>query len=208
LKDPNSLHTPVTLPTCPSVSSSGLVDSGSSHCFVDPSFISQYDLPFYEIPPVTLRLLDGSVGAIITSAADILIRFTTGDILLLKFYVTKLDSVSALVFGYDWLHRYNPSIDWTAGLISHFRQLPHPLPSSSRSGLTGSEEPPAASIPSASNPLTSVTIAPSAFTSSPSVPVSSSFSSSKPPSVSFINAAAYARLARMPGTTVFSLSLC
>jgi hypothetical protein len=150
------LHTPVILPTYPSVSASGLVDSGSSHCFVDPSFISKYNIPVYEIPPVILRLLDGSVGAMITSAADILIRFTTGDILLLKFYVTKLDSVSALVFGHDWLHRYNPSIDWTAGLISHFRQLPQPLPSSARSGLPGSEEPPAAGITSASDLLTSV----------------------------------------------------
>jgi hypothetical protein len=153
LKDPNSLHTSVTLPTCPSVSSSGLVDSGSSHYFVNLSFISQYDLPFYEILPVTLHLLDGLVGAIITSTADILIQFTTSDILLLKFYVIKLDSVSVLVFGYDWLYCYNPSIDWTTGLISHFQQLPHPLLISSHSGLTGSEERPAAGIPSASNPF-------------------------------------------------------
>ena len=84
---------------------SGLVDSGSSHCFVDPSFISDHSVSCYDIPPVILRLIDGSVGASITKAADIAIRFSTNDILLLKFYVTKLDSTSAFVFGHNWLHR-------------------------------------------------------------------------------------------------------
>jgi hypothetical protein len=68
LANPDSLYTPVSLPSH-SISSSGLVDSGSSHCFVDPSFISDHSVSCYDIPPVILRLIDGSVGASITKAA-------------------------------------------------------------------------------------------------------------------------------------------
>ena len=120
LKDPDSLHTPISFPDYPSIDSFGLVDSGSSHCFADPVFISSNNLPSYDIPPVTLRLLDGSVGEVITKATDIRICFSTKDILLLKFYITKLDSPSAFVFGHNWLYCYNPSIDWYAGQILYF----------------------------------------------------------------------------------------
>jgi hypothetical protein len=120
LKCPDSLHTLISFPDFPSLSSTGLVDSGSSHCFADPNFISLNSIPSYEIPPVILRLLDRSIGTMITRAADITIRFTTNDILRLKFYITKLDSTSAFVFGHNWLHRYNPSIDWSAGQIVYF----------------------------------------------------------------------------------------
>jgi hypothetical protein len=120
LKCPDFLHTPIVFPEHLSSPSSGLVDSGSSHCFADPSFIDSNSFPSYSIPPVILRLLDSSVGAIIDRAADILVRFSTNDILLVKFYITKLDSSSAFVFGHNWLHRYNPSIDWSAGQILYF----------------------------------------------------------------------------------------
>ena len=120
LSNPDSLHTPISFPALSSLSSSGLIDSGSSHCFVDPLFITEHSIDSYKIPPVILRLIDGSVGAMITRAADISIRFSANDILLLKFYVTKLDSTSAFVFGHNWLHRFNPSIDWSAGQITYF----------------------------------------------------------------------------------------
>ena len=183
------------------MSSTGLVDSGSSHCFVDPDFIASNSFASYEIPPVVLRLLDGSVGAIINRAVDISVRFSTNDIFLLTFYITKLDSSSAFVFGYNWLHRYNPSIDWRAGQILYFR---HPLsvPSSARSG------------PSDSSELSASSTKPSASDLKPSDTSASSFSSSAPqgnssalPSVSFINAAAYARLARLKGNTIFTITI-
>ena len=120
LSNPNSLHTPISFPAYPNLSSSRLVDSGSSHCFVDLSFISKNSIPSYEIPPISLHLLNRSVGEVILQAADIPIHFSTGDVLSLKFYVTKLDSTSAFVFRHNWLHHYNPSIDWHAGHILHF----------------------------------------------------------------------------------------
>jgi len=181
LTNPDSLHTPISLPSHSSVSSSGLVDSGSSHCSVDLSFVSLHSIPSYEISPVILCLLDRSVCANITCAADISIQFSTNDILPLKFYITKLDSTSTFVFGHNWLHRYNLSIDWSAGQILYFRQLPQSVPSSARSGPNISSETPA-SRPSASVPKPSVS-SDSSSASNPSVPLGNS---SLPP-VSFIN---------------------
>jgi len=115
------MHTPISFPShSVPLSSTGLVDSGSSHCFADPSFIDLNSFPSYSILQDVLHLLDGSVGAINTGAADISIHFSTNDILLLKFYITKLDSSSTFVFGHNWLHCYNPSIDWRAGQILYF----------------------------------------------------------------------------------------
>jgi hypothetical protein len=88
---------------------------------VDLLFISKHSIHSYEIPPVILHLSDGLVSTMITRAAKISMdHFSTNDILLLKFYVTKLDSSSAFVFGHNWLHHYNPLIDWSAGQITCF----------------------------------------------------------------------------------------
>ena len=139
LSSPDSLHTPISFPTYLNLSSSGLVDSGSSHCFVDPPFISNNSFASYEISPISLCLLDGSVGEVILQAADIPIHFSTSDVLPLKFYVTKLDSTSTFVFGHNWLHHYNPSIDWHVGHILHFQHLLHSVPSASWMGLNSSK---------------------------------------------------------------------
>ena len=145
----------------------------------------------------------------ITRAVDIAIRFSTNDILHLKFYVTKLDSSSAFVFGHNWLHRYNPSIDWSAGQITHFRRLLHSDTSSARTGRNGSLEPPLSRPTSASSPKPSVSSDTSAFDSLNSLDSDSSSTSenSSVPSISFINAAAYARLARLPGNTIFTVTV-
>jgi len=208
LTDPNSFYTQVSFPLFPSLSASGLVDSGSSHCFADPSFISSNNIPSYEIPPVTMRLIDGSVGTIITRAADISICFSTNDILLLSFYVTKLDSATALVFGHNWLHRYNPSIDWSAGQIERFRNLLPPVSATAPSGIHSAPAPPVASVkPPLPSALPSVSPDTSGFPDN-SVPSSSSpFLSLAAPSISFVNAAAYARLARMPRNTLYTVTV-
>jgi hypothetical protein len=120
LTDPSALHIPISLPSSENFSTSNLVDSGSTHCFIDPKFVEKHSIPSSKISPVALCLLDGSVGAVITHAADIRVCFSTNDILTLRFYVTPLDSTTAFVFGYNWLHCYNPSIDWFAGQLLHF----------------------------------------------------------------------------------------
>ncbi len=140
----------------------------------------------------------------ITRAINIPIRFSTNDILLLKFYVTKLDSTCAFVFGHDWLHRYNPSIDWSAGQITHFRNPLHSVPSSAPAGSPGTEVPPTARFTSASSSKASVSSDTSDFDSF----ASEKASTTTPfPSVSFINAAAYARLARVSGNTLFTVTI-
>jgi hypothetical protein len=197
LSNPDSLHTLISFPSLPSLSSSGLVDSGSSHCFVDPLFMSKHSIHSYEIPPVILCLINSSVGAMITRAAKI----STNDILLLKFYVTKLDSPSAFVFSHNWLHRYNPSIDWSAGQIICFQSLLHSVPSSTH--MNNSLELPVSTPTFASDPKPSVSLDTSDFKSFEA----STLPDSSIPSVSFINAAAYARLARLPGNTIFTVTI-
>ena len=104
-----------------SLTTTGLVDSGSSHCFIDPTYARDHNIPLVSIPRVTLRFLNGSFGEDIVQVATLPIRFSTDDVIELLFYVTPLDSDSAFVFGHNWLHHYNPSIDWTAGQLLFFR---------------------------------------------------------------------------------------
>jgi len=103
-----------------SLTTTGLIDSGSSHCFIDPTYAHDHNIPLTSIPRVTLRFLNGSFGEDIVQVATLPIRFSTDDIIELLFYVTPLYSDSAFVFGHIWLHRYNPSIDWTAGQLLFF----------------------------------------------------------------------------------------
>ena len=54
----SSLYTPDMIPT--------LIDSGSSHCFIDSSFVLGHELPVSNVTPKCLRLFDGTYGATIT----------------------------------------------------------------------------------------------------------------------------------------------
>ena len=131
LSEPDSLFIPVSFPSRPSFTSTGLVDCGSSHCFIDTRFVNKLDLSPYRIRPVKLRLLDGSLGSRITHAVDLRIRHSTGDIFVVTFLVTHLDPPVALVFGYTWFYRYNPLIDWYKGQILSFQtpsQVSKPTP--------------------------------------------------------------------------------
>src|SRR5258707_8500684 len=53
------------------------------------------------------------------------ITFSTGEMHHLEFFVMTLDENYSLVLGYDWLARYNLSIDWMETKIM-FREPKHP----------------------------------------------------------------------------------
>jgi len=88
-----------------------LVDSGSTHCFVDSKFVDIHHLKISATPPVALHLFDGSSNSTISEIANLPIIFSTSDCMNLDFYVTPLDSSYSLVLRYNWLARHNPLID-------------------------------------------------------------------------------------------------
>jgi len=88
----DSLFIPVSFPSRPSFTSTGLVDCGSSHCFIDTCFVNKLDLSPDCICPIRLRLLDGSLRSWIINAVDLRICHSTGDNFVVTFLVTQLDS--------------------------------------------------------------------------------------------------------------------
>jgi len=90
-----------------------LLDSGSSHCFVDELFAKKNKLSLSKLPStILLWLFDGSTWNSISHGTTILLTFSTGKTHQMEFYVTKLDKGYSIVLGYDWLVHHNPSINW------------------------------------------------------------------------------------------------
>src|SRR6266481_877044 len=90
--DPDALIIPVTSESTKTLVLPALVDSGSSDLFIDLRIVERHHLAAYNIPPVKLRLIDGTSNSIITQALKMNIRFPSGEIHYIMFYVTPLDS--------------------------------------------------------------------------------------------------------------------
>src|SRR6267154_1965864 len=156
-----------------------LVDSGSSHCFIDTSFVSNNKIPTYSIPAIQLRLFDGTSNSVITQAIDLPICFSTGEVTSATFYVTPLDSFCVIVLGYTWLTRHNPLIDWVLGSIT-FRTLSQGMPLPSPMSLP----PPVETL----------------------LPTSPSHSADMmPPHILLVNAVAFVRACKLEGSVQFSI---
>src|SRR5712664_1653763 len=103
LSNPDSLTLSLTSDTPPDMILKSLMDSGSSDSFIDSAFVQTQHLPTYSIPPIKLRLIDGTSNSVISQALDLQIHFPTGESQTLTFYVTPLDQSCTIVLGYHWL---------------------------------------------------------------------------------------------------------
>ena len=174
-----------------------LVDSGSTHCFVDSKFVNTHYLKTSATPLVALRLFDGSSNSTISKIANLPIIFSTSDYMNLDFYVTPLDSPCSLVLGYNWLARHNPLIDWINRLINFCPSLQENL---------------APSCVAANTPLASPSFLDTPLQSSDSVvsiPASeTSMSNSRWPNIAIIGAAAFLCASKLLDSHNFKLCLC
>ena len=124
LSNPNSLCIPLFSPlVCASdhlqpILIQMLVNSGSTHCFLDFAFACGHSLPTTPTPPVELCLFDGTSNNIISKVVLLPIRFPSSECMTLNFYVTLLNSCYSLVLDHSWLTCYNPLIDWVSVSIS------------------------------------------------------------------------------------------
>jgi len=192
LYDPNSLMPHVLLLSYDLPELRTLVDSGSTHCFVDTKYALGHSLSTYSVSPIVLQLFDGTSNFVITQAVNLSVKFpASGDVTPMTFYLAPLDSECMIVLGHNWLTRYNPLIDWVLNSLTFQTPAPSllaPLPTPSPV-LSGN---PVSSLPGQSDP----SLAPSVDT-----PVCA------PPHISLINAAAFVRVCKLEGSTKYQLQL-
>ena len=108
LYNPNSLMITLNSNLLPTTDIHTLIDSGSTHCFLNSATILKHQLHTYKINPIPLRLFDGTTNSIIRSAVDLTLRFPSGDKQTIMFYITPLEASCIAVLGHNWLTRYNP----------------------------------------------------------------------------------------------------
>ena len=147
----------------------------------------------YSVSPIVLCLFDGTTTTIITEATNLPIRFPSGDVTPMTFYVTPLDSDCKIVLGHNWLTRYNPSIDWVLSSIK-FRTSTQQVPTPS------SLPDPVAPSPSALR-LDATSVSSPFLTDSPQAP------GLWAPPIALINAAAFLKACQLDGSQQFSIQL-
>ena len=103
------------------------------------SLVNNYGLHTLSVPPLQLRLFDGTTNSTVTQAIDLPVHFASGEITLTTFYITLLDGSCAIVLGHSWLARHNLLIDWVTSSITFWTSVqssPAPLSSASTAAVT------------------------------------------------------------------------
>ena len=162
-----------------------LIDSGSTHCFVDSKFVQCLNIPLASISPLELKLFDGTSNSIIMQSLELSVIFDSGESMTISLYVTLLDPSCSVVLGYNWLTCYNPLIDWVLGSIIFHPQVLDPLSLSPTSSARAAQ----LSLQKAPN--------------TPGAPIPSD----SVPHISLINAAMFAHACKLPGTQNFQIHL-
>src|SRR5258707_7193441 len=89
-----------------------LLDSGSSHSFVNEAFALKNQLKFSYLPKaILLRMFNSSTTSTVNRTCHIPITFSTSESHTLDLFVTQLDEEYSVVLGYDWLTQHNTIID-------------------------------------------------------------------------------------------------
>ena len=173
-----------------------LINSRSTHCFVDSKFVDTYYLKTSTTLLVALCLFNSLSNSTISEIANLLIIFSTGDCMNLDFYVTLLDSFCSLVLGYNWLAWHNPLIDWVNGSINFHPSLQENLAPSRVAANTSLASPSFLDTPLQSSD------------SAVSIPASeTSVSNSGQPNIAIIGAAAFLHASKLLGSYNFELCL-
>ena len=128
LSSPDLLLVPVSAPLILSITFSTLLDSGSSHCFIDPHWAMRHRIPLLPTPPKKLVMIDGSSNAVITQEVRLPLRFACGKVTPFTFFVTPLGTTSPMVLGLNWLTLHNPLVDWALRQITFHTLSPVGVP--------------------------------------------------------------------------------
>src|SRR5260370_17810858 len=90
-----------------------MLDSGSSHSFVNEAFALNNRLKTSYLPrAIPLRMFDGLTTSTVDRMCRLPITFSTGESHTMDLFITKLDEEYSVVLGYDLLIQHNLSIAW------------------------------------------------------------------------------------------------
>jgi hypothetical protein len=77
-----------------------LIDSRSTHCFIDSCFAAEYKLPTAQLDTkIPLQLFNGSVNSILYQIINLEILLPSGETQKVAFYITTLDPSCSVVLG-------------------------------------------------------------------------------------------------------------